>query len=291
MVVESEGSHADLNVRNGRRLLNFGSVSDTMKNRLRPTRTKEASMASLEDLHPDAIWCSERNLQALQQNNLKVVADGSDLKDIDAIVLDPEEVEFEMEMWSEAHNPPPEHTMDLHDCVDTEAVAARLEEKEAKRLKKFEIKETAKKAKAAARAARKKAPKPRKLPSKSKKARPAKFSARNPPPPFEGFEDYYPPVGHMIEFEWGDDWYEGEFIGMEIDEEDDELVHIRDAESDDIHNLVLRERDTDGAWSESTDWFPLFECFECDILTRGKAICEICYQPKDGPSECPGDSD
>ena len=54
LVVESEGTYVDLNVRNGRRLLNFGSVSDTMKNRLRPTRTKEASMASLEDLHPDA---------------------------------------------------------------------------------------------------------------------------------------------------------------------------------------------------------------------------------------------
>ena len=55
LVVESEGTYVDLNVRNGRRLLNFGSVSDTMKNRLRPTRTKEASMASLEDPHPDAI--------------------------------------------------------------------------------------------------------------------------------------------------------------------------------------------------------------------------------------------
>ena len=78
LVVESEGTYVDLNVRNGRRLLNFGSVSDTMKNRLRPTRTKEASIASLEDLHPDAICCSERNLQTLQQNNLKVVADGSE---------------------------------------------------------------------------------------------------------------------------------------------------------------------------------------------------------------------
>jgi hypothetical protein len=244
-------------------------------------------MASLEDLHPDAVWCSERNLQTLQENNLKVVADGGDLKDIGARVLDPEEAEFEMEMWSEAHNPPPEHTMDLHDCADTEAVAARLEEKETKRLKELETKETAKKAKAAARAARKIAPKPRKPSSKSKKARPAKLSAKTPPPPFEGFEDYHPPVGHVIEFEWGGDWCEGKFIGMEIGEEDDELVHVRDAESDDIHNLVLRKRDTDGAWSESTDWFPFSNGVSAMSSPAVKPLAEFVISLKAAPLSAP----
>jgi hypothetical protein len=99
----------------------------------------------------------------------------------------------------------------------------------------------------------------------------------------------------MIEFEWGGNWHEGEFIGMEIDGEDGELVHIRDAESDDIQNLVLRERDTvltgHGPRAPIGPPFSNVECFECDVLARGKTICEICYQPKEGPSECPDDSD
>ena len=60
LVVESKGTFVDLNVRNGRRLLNFGTGSESTKQRARPTRSKEASMEKLQDLHPDAMWCGNK---------------------------------------------------------------------------------------------------------------------------------------------------------------------------------------------------------------------------------------
>ena len=60
LVVESKGIFVDLNVRNGRRLLNFGTGSESTKQRARPTRSKEASMEKLQDLHPDAMWCGNK---------------------------------------------------------------------------------------------------------------------------------------------------------------------------------------------------------------------------------------
>ena len=54
---------------------------------------------------------------------------------------------------------------------------------------------------------------------------------------------------------------------------------------------VLRERGADGGWSEGADWSPFVECFECDVLARGKTNCEVCHQSKESPSECPGGSD
>jgi len=67
LVVESKGVYVDLNVRNGRRMLNFGdtSAATTQTARVRSTRTKEASMSNLDDLHPDAVWCSTQIVEVM----------------------------------------------------------------------------------------------------------------------------------------------------------------------------------------------------------------------------------
>ena len=95
LVVESKGVHVDLNARNGRRVLNFGdtSAATTQTARVRSTRTKEASMSKLEDLHPDAMWCSAQIVEGMHKSDFKVEARDMDLKNIIPVTLDPEELE------------------------------------------------------------------------------------------------------------------------------------------------------------------------------------------------------
>jgi hypothetical protein len=45
------------------------------------------------------------------------------------VVLDPEELEAEIATWNVSHNPPSEHTRDLFDAKDPEAVKANEEKK------------------------------------------------------------------------------------------------------------------------------------------------------------------
>ena len=114
-VVESGGVYVDLNVRNGRRLLNF-KEGDRKKKRVRPTRTKDASISKLNDLHPDAAWCGQRVVNTVAEGGLKVEAEGGDLKKEKPVVLDPEELEFTCTL-----DPLPENTMDLHNFVEAKA--------------------------------------------------------------------------------------------------------------------------------------------------------------------------
>ena len=126
----------DLNVRNGRRMLNFGdtSAATTQTARVRSTRTKEASMSKLEDLHLDAMWCSAQIVEGMHKSDFEIEARDMDLKNIIPVTLDPEELEAEIATWNVSHNPPPEHTMDLFDAKDPEAVKANEEKKAAKKL-------------------------------------------------------------------------------------------------------------------------------------------------------------
>ena len=135
LVVESKGVYVDLNVRNGRRMLNFGdaSAATTSAARIRSTRTKEASMSMLEDLHPTAVWCSGKIVEEMHKSDLKVEAQDMDLKNIVPVVLDPEELEAEMAIWDVSHNPPEEHTMDLFNAIDPEAATAKAETKQAEK--------------------------------------------------------------------------------------------------------------------------------------------------------------
>ena len=71
-------------------------------------------------------------------------------------------------------------------------------------------------------AAFKKANKP---PPKSKAAKPKKKAKAKPTkkgrslPEFPGFPAYYPPAGHLIDYNWDGGWYEGKFLRMEVDAE------------------------------------------------------------------------
>ena len=145
LVVESKGVYVDLNVRNGRRLLKFGDGSGSAKQRVRETRTKEASMMKLGDLHPDAMWYGMKVVEGMQSTDLKVEADGSDLKNIEPLVLDPEKLQIELEVWNVARDPPPENKMELHNYVDPDAAKAKTDHKVAMKNKR----DLAKKAKQA----------------------------------------------------------------------------------------------------------------------------------------------
>ena len=113
LVIESKGVHVDLNVRNGRRLLNFDQSLAVGHKRQRLCRSKEASMAMADDLHPDAVWCSSQRQETMKSTGLKVEAESQDLRNVEAMVLDPEELIMELEAWNVVKEPPPEHTMDM----------------------------------------------------------------------------------------------------------------------------------------------------------------------------------
>ena len=94
-------------------------------------------------------------------------------------------------------------------------------------------------------------------------------------------------TGHILEFDFGG-WYEGEFIKMLIDEDGDELCHLKDTTTGDIHKVQLRAEEN-GEWIECSDWYPLFDCFECEVGTRGDIVCEVCGVCKDGADDFSSD--
>jgi hypothetical protein len=96
-------------------------------------------------------------------------------------------------------------------------------------------------------------------------------------------------VGHVVEFNWGGDWHEAEFLKMALDADGDEICHLLHAKTGDTHQIQFRENDLDDAWQDCLDWWPLFDCYACDVPTRGLGVCEICHARKDGSVE--GDSD
>ena len=85
----------------------------------------------------------------------------------------------------------------------------------------------------------------------------------------------------MMEFEAGGEWFDGEFLKMELDSDGDELCHIRDPETKEVHRILLREANGGGEWVECLDWYPLWLCDECREHTRGKYACEICSNKKE----------
>ena len=194
-------------------------------------------MSKLEDLHPDALWCSTQIVEVMQKSNLKVEARDMDLKHILPVVLDPEKLEAEIETWNVSHNPPPEHTMDLFEAVDPEAAKAKQEKREAKKLV------AAEKRKEAAKNRPPKPPKNKaKKPAKKQTKRKRSKKQTKSPPPFPGFDGYYPQPGHVLEFSWDGEWIEAEFQHMEIDDEGDELCAVMEIETGDIHHILLREK-------------------------------------------------
>ena len=58
----------------------------------------------------------------------------------------------------------------------------------------------------------------------------------------------YPPVGHVVEFNWGGGWYEAEFLKMALDADGDEICHLLDAKTSDTHQIQFRENDLDDTW-------------------------------------------
>jgi hypothetical protein len=258
LVVESKGAFVDLNVRNGRRLLNFGTGSESAKKRARPTRSKEASMEKLQDLHPDAMWCGNEIVSNIVNSKLKVEATGMDLKSIAPQTIDPEELLLGIEEWNIAKEPPPEHTWDLYNFVDLESKKARDDAKAAKKAEKALEKEKKKEAKqlekeknkALKAAAKEEANQERAKPPPTKKR---KSQKKPPPEEFEGFPNYYPPVGHVVEFNWGGGWCEAEFLKMELDADADGICCLLDAKTGETHQIMSRENDLDDVWQDCLD--------------------------------------
>ena len=152
-----------------------------------------------------------------------------------------------------------------------------------------------KRKKKAAKAALKKASNPPKKKKAAKSTAPKKRAktskkAGRSLPEFPGFPAYYPPAGHLIDFNWGDGWYEGKFLKMEVDAEGDELCHLEDTASNDVHKDLLRERENDeDEWTESLDWVPLFYCKHCEKATPGHVVCFECSMPNNGDEDWDSD--
>jgi hypothetical protein len=290
LVVESLGVYVDLNVRNGRRLLNFGDGAVQHK-RVRPTRTKEASMSNIDDLHPDSRFCGNQVVAVMLKSGLKCEARGADLKSMLPVEYDPEELVLEEAVWNVPLDPPAQHTMAMWNYVGPEVIARKQKEKQEKQAVKDAKKAKTKSDKEAATALKRAAKVALKgqKPTKKQKTKPKKKKKERTPPHFEGFPDYYPPAGHILEFDFGG-WYEGEFIKMIIDEDGDELCHLKDTTTGDIHKVQLRTEE-DGQWIECSDWYPLFDCFECEVGTRGNIVCEVCGVCKDGADDFSSDGD
>jgi len=242
-------------------------------------------MAMIDDLHPDAVWCSSQRQETMKSTGLKVEAESQDLRNIEALVLDPEELIMELEAWNVVKEPPPEHTMDMWNYVNPETAQAKADAKEAKKA--------AAAVNRAAKAAFKKAnkPPPKSKAAKSKKKAKAKTTKKGRSlPEFPGFPAYYPPAGHLIDFNWGDGWYEGKFLKMEVDAEGDELCHLEDTASNDVHKVLLRERENDeDEWTESLEWVPLFYCNHCKKATPGHVVCFECSMPNNGDEDWDSD--
>jgi hypothetical protein len=164
--------------------------------------------------------------------------------------------------------------MDLFDAKDPEAVKANEEKKAAKKLV------AAAKRKDATKKKPKKPAKTKAKPSVGKRKRQKKKPKS--PPPFPGFEGYYPPPGHILEFSWDGEWIEVEFQHMEIDDEGDELCAVLEVGTNDIHHILLREKNENEEWEDANDWEPLFECDGCGGNTRGHVLCEECGLYRDG---------
>jgi hypothetical protein len=249
LVVESLGVYVDLNVRNGRRLLNFGDGAVQHK-RVRPTRTKGASMSNIDDLHPDSRFCGNQVVAVMLKSGLKCEARGADLKSMLPVEYDPEELVLEEAVWNVPLDPPAQHTMAMWNYVGSEVIARKQKEKQEKQAVKDAKKAKTKSDKEAATALKRAAKVALKgqKPTKKQKTKPKKKKEERAPPHFEGFPDYYPPAGHILEFDFGG-WYEGEFIKMIIGEDGDELYHLKDTTTGDIHKVQLRTEE-DGEWVE-----------------------------------------
>ena len=145
-------------------------------------------------------------------------AGGADLKQEKPLVLDPEEIAFDAHLLDSPVEAVPEHTMALHDAVDPEVEKAK-EEAAAQKKK--------------ARSSKRKAKSPRnRTQGGERDSAPArKRKKRAKPPQFEGFRSDYPPPGQMMEFEAGGEWFDGEFLKMELDSDGDGLCHIRDPQN------------------------------------------------------------
>jgi hypothetical protein len=247
-------------------------------------------MSKIDGLHPNAVWCSSQVVENMKSTGLKVEAEGNDLRHIEPVVLDPEELILELEVWNVAKDPPPEHTMDMWNYVNPEFAKAKAEAKETKKK--------AREAKQAEKAALKKANKPPKEKKpikpptkKAKTARKTKKGVRSLPE-FPGFPAYYPPAGHLIDFQWGGDWYEGKFLMMEVDGDGDELCHLEDTTTNDTHKVLLREKvDDEADWVQCCEWVPLFYCNHCGRDTPGHIVCFGCSIPNNGDEDwCSDDS-
>jgi hypothetical protein len=123
-------------------------------------------MTSVDDLHPDAAWCSSHRQETMKSTGLKVEAESQDLRNAEAMVSDPEELVLELDLWNAPKDPPPEHTNALWNYVSPEAAQARAESKGAKK------KDAAQKK--AAKAALKKASNPPKKKKAAKSTAPKK---------------------------------------------------------------------------------------------------------------------
>jgi len=232
-------------------------------------------MSKLEDLHLDAMWCSAQIVEGMHKSDFEIEARDMDLKNIIPVTLDPEELEAEIATWNVSHNPPPEHTMDLFDAKDPEAVKANEEKKAAKKLV------AAAKRKDATKKKPKKPAKTKAKPSVGKRKR-QKKSLSPPPPPFQDSKATNPPPGHILEFSWDGEWIEVEYQHMEIDDEGDELCAVLEVGTNDIHHILLREKNENEEWEDANDWEPLFECDGCGGNTRGHVLCEECGLYRDG---------
>jgi len=240
---------------------------------------------------PTAGFVEIQVVAVMLKSGLKCGARGADLKSMLPVEHDPEELVLEEAVWNVPLNPPAEHTMAMWNYVDPEVIARKKKEKEEKQAVK-DAKRAQKKSDKAAATALKKAAKVAlkgQKPTKKQKTKPKKKKKERAPPPFEGFPGYYPPAGHILEFDFGG-WCEGEFIKMIIDEDGDELCHLKDTTTGDIHKVQLRAEEN-GEWIECSDWYPLFDCFECEVGTRGNVVCEVCGVCKDGADDFSSDGD
>ena len=78
---------------------------------------------------------------------------------------------------------------------------------------------------------------------------------------------------------------------MEIDDDGDGLCAVKEFETEDVHHVLLREKNEKGEWEDCNDWEPLFECDICEGNTRGHIVCEECNLHRDGTTGYSSDGD
>jgi hypothetical protein len=92
-------------------------------------------MAMIDDLHPDAVWCSSQRQETMNSTGLKVEAEARTCGTSKpwCWTLKSSSLTMELEAWNVVKEPPPEHTMDMWNFANPEASQAKADAKEAKK--------------------------------------------------------------------------------------------------------------------------------------------------------------